>query len=138
MTRRGSSFGLFGMFGRSADLRQLDDALRAVDLHPRLVPEAVKLAAVNLLKDHAIGAEPAPQTYRAAAELLAYCMIGAEGFEAVNDSALVARVESRIEAALQGGASLDSQLILLTIHAKIVQPSVVAAFGLEISDGGSA
>jgi hypothetical protein len=138
MTRRNSSFGLFGMFGRSADLRQLDDSLRSVDLHPRLVPGAVKLAAVNLLKDHAIGPEPAPQAYRAAAELLAYCMIGAEGFAGANDSALAARVETRIEAALQGGTSLDAQLILLTIHAKIVQPSVVAAFGLESGDGGSA
>jgi hypothetical protein len=138
MARRSSSFGLFGLFGRSPDLRQLDGALRSVDLHPRLVPEAVKLAAVNLLKDHAIGSEPAPQAYRAAAEMLAYCMIGAEGFEAVNDSALADRVESRIEAALQSGASLDAQLILLTIHAKVVQPSVVAAFGLESSDGGTA
>jgi hypothetical protein len=56
----------------------------------------------------------------------------------VNDSALADRVESRIEAALQSGASLDAQLILLTIHAKVVQPSVVAAFGLESSDGGTA
>jgi hypothetical protein len=136
MTRRGSSFGLFGIFGRSADLRQLDDSLRAVDLHPRLVPEAVKLTTVNLLKDHAIGAEPAPQAYRAAAELLAYCMIGAEGFAGANDSAAAERVVSRIEAALKSGESLDAQLILLTIHAKIVQPSVVAAFGLESGEGG--
>jgi hypothetical protein len=131
MTRRSSSFGLFGLFGRSADLRQLDDSLRSVDLHPRLVPEAVKLTAVNLLKDHAIGAEPTPQAYRAAAELLAYCMIGAEGFAGANDSALAKQVEARINAALQSGSSLDAQLILLTIHAKVVQPSVVAAFGLE-------
>jgi len=138
MTRRNSSLGLFGIFGRSADLRQLDEALRAVDLHPRLVPEAVQLTTVNLLKDHAPGGEPAPQSYRSAAELLAYCMIGAEGFEDANDSALARRVEARIESALQSGASLDAQLILLTIHAKIVQPSVVAAFGLESSDSGSA
>jgi hypothetical protein len=134
MTRSSSSFGLFGIFGRSSDLRQLDDALRAVDLHPRLVPEAVKLTAVNLLKDHAIGPEPAPQAYRAAAELLAYCMIGAESFAGANDSALTAQVESRIEKALQDGTSLEAQLILLTMHAKIVQPSVVAAFGLEAGE----
>ena len=131
MTRRNSSLGLFGLFGRSADLRQLDDALRAVDLHPRLVPEAVKLTAVGLLKDHAPGGEPPSHSYRSAAELLAYCMIGAEGFAGANDSVLARQVESRIESALQSGESLDARLILLTIHAKIVQPSVVAAFGLE-------
>src|SRR5688572_14668049 len=131
MTRRNSSFGLFGMFGRSADLRQLDDSLRSVDLHPRLVPGAVKLAAVALLKDHAIGPEPAPQAYRAAAEILAYCMIGAESFAGANDADLALAVERRIEAALDKPASLDAQLVLLTIHAKIVQPSVVHQFQLD-------
>ena len=58
MARRRSSLGLFGLFGRSSDLRQLDQALRAIDVHPQLVPEAIKLTAVNLLKDHAIGNEP--------------------------------------------------------------------------------
>src|SRR5438067_12624486 len=70
MARRMSSFGLFGIFGRSHDLRQFDNALRSVDLHPKLVPEAVKLTAVNLLKDQAIGDEPAPQAYHAAAEIV--------------------------------------------------------------------
>lgn len=134
MTRRGSSFGMFGIFGRSADLRQLDAALRALDLHPRLVPEAVKLTAVNLLKDRAPGGEPAAQSYRAAAELLAYCMIGAEGFAGANDRALARAVEGRIAAALAAGTSLDAELVLLTIHAKVIQPSVVAAFGLESED----
>src|SRR5262250_700735 len=52
MARRGSSFGFMGMFGRSHDLRQLDQALRSVDVHPAVVPEAVKLTTVNLPKDH--------------------------------------------------------------------------------------
>jgi hypothetical protein len=134
MTRRGSSFGLFGIFGRSSDLRQFDNALRSLDLHPRLVPEAVKLTAVNLLKDHAPGAEPAPQSYRAAAELLAYCMIGAEGFAAVNGDPLAGRVEDRIESAVRDESSLDAQIILLTLHAKVVQPEVVRAFGLESAE----
>lgn len=134
MARSGSSFGLFGIFGRSNDLRQFDNALRSVDLHPKLVPEAVKLTAVNLLKDHASGPEPAPQSYRAAAELVAYCMIGAEGFAGANDERLALQVESRIEGALERGDSIDAQLILLTLHAKVIQPSVVAAFGLEAED----
>jgi hypothetical protein len=131
MARRRSSFGLFGIFGRSADLRAFDQALRSVDLHPALVPEAVKLTAVNLLKDHAVGPEPAPQSYRAAAELVGYCMIGAEGFARANDPLLLEQVERRIDAAMDSGEGLDAQLVLLTLHAKVIQPSVIRAFGLE-------
>lgn len=134
MSRLRSSIGLFGIFGRSSDLRQFDQALRSVDLHPRLVPEAVKLTLVKMLKDHAIGAEPAPQSYRAAAEILAYCMLGAEVFASANDSQLQNQVERRIENALESETGLDAQLVLLTIHAKIIQPSVVHAFKLESSE----
>ena len=133
MARSRSSLGLFGIFGRSADLRQLDQALRSVDVHPRLVPEAVKLTAVALLKDHAIGPEPAPQSYRAAAEILAYCMIGAEAFAGANNVDLTHAVERRIEVALDKPEGLDAQLVLLTIHAKVIQPSVVHQFELDSS-----
>jgi hypothetical protein len=82
MARRYSSIGLFGIFGRSGDLRQVDQALRAVDIHLRLVPEAVKLTIASLLKQRAEGGEPAPPAYRAAVEIVGYCMIGAEAFAA--------------------------------------------------------
>ena len=131
MARRYSSLGLFGIFGRSSDLRQLDQALRAIDLHPRLVPEAVKLTIVALLKDHADGVEPPPQAYRAAAEIVGYCMIGPEGFAGANDEALTQAVERRIEWALETGDSLDAKLVLLTLHAKVIQPSVVYRFQIE-------
>jgi len=135
MARSRSSLGLFGIFGRSADLRQFDQALRAVDVHPRLVPEAVKLTAVALLKDHAIGPEPAPQAYPAAAEIVAYCMIGAEAFTGANGEDRTQAVERRIEAALEKPEGLDAQLVLLTIHAKLIQPSVVHQFGIESETG---
>ena len=133
MARSRSSLGLFGIFGRSSDLRQMDQALRSVDVHPRLVPEAVKLTAVALLKDHAIGPEPAPQTYPAAAEIIAYCMVGAEAFTGANGDDLNHAVERRIEAALEKPEGLDAQLVLLTLHAKIIQPSVVHQFQLDSS-----
>ena len=134
MPRRGSSLGLFGIFGRSHDLRALDQALRSVDLHPRLVPEAVKLTVVKLLGERAPGHAPAPQSYRAAAELIGYCMIGAETFAGSNDATLVRDVERRIEAAVAAGRGLDAELVLLTLHAKVVQPSVIHAFGLRSVD----
>jgi hypothetical protein len=131
MTRQRPSMGFLGRFGRSYDLRQLDDALKALDLHPNLVPEAVKITVVNLMKDHVPGSEPPPPSYRAAAEILAYCMIGAEGFAGANGDDLARQVEARIEAALKAGDNFDAQLILLTLHAGIIQPSVVDRFRLE-------
>lgn len=131
MTRPRPSMGFLGRFGRSSDLRQLDEALRSVDVHPNLVPEAVKITAVNLLKERAPGSDPAAPAYREAAEILGYCMVGAEPFAGANGDGLARQVESRIEAALESGDSLDAQLILLTLHARVIQPSVVSRFQLE-------
>jgi len=129
MAPRLLSLGLFGRFGRSAELREFDRALRSVDLHPNLVPEAVKLSAVRLLTEHAPGEELASQSYRATAEL--YCLIGAASFAGANGRELAAEVERRIEAALDPGRSLDAKLVLLTLHARVIQPSVVETFQLE-------
>lgn len=128
MTQRGLSIGFLGIFGRSAELRQFDKALHDVDLHPKLVPEAVKLTAVRLLME---GGQPADHDYREAAELIAYCMIGAEAFAGANHEDLAEDVERRIETALASGDSLDAKLVLLTLHAKVIQPSVVDYFQLE-------
>jgi hypothetical protein len=130
--RPGLSLGFFGRFGRSPALREFDTALRSVDLHPNLVPEAVKLTAVRMLQDHTGWEEPGAHASRAAAEIIAYCMIGAEALAGANSSGLAEDVEERIEAALDQGASLDAKLVLLTLHARVIQPSVVAHFGLEV------
>lgn len=134
MARQRSSIGFFGRFGRSRDLRQLDEALRALDAHPSTISEAVKLTTVNLLKDQAIGAEPAPQAYRVAAEMLAYCVTGAEPFAQANGAALKDSVERRIEAAIAAEDSLDAQLVLLALQARIIQPSIVQKFELESAE----
>jgi hypothetical protein len=128
------SLGFFGFFGRSPALRVFDADLRAVDLHPSLVPEAVKLTAVRMLMDDADCQTPSPAASRAAAELIAYCMIGAEAFAGANSVDLAEEVEKRIDAALAQGTSVDARLVLLTLHAKVIQPSVVDHFTLE-SDG---
>lgn len=131
MARQRSSIGFFGRFGRSRDLVQLDDALRALDVHPATVTEAVKLTTVNLLKDQAIGPEPAPQAYRVAAEMLAYCIQGAEPFAKAQGQPLCDAVERRIQAAIDSDGSLDAHLILLALESRIIQPSVVQRFELE-------
>lgn len=134
MTKSRSSIGFFGIFGRSQDLRRLDEALRSVGVHPRVVAEAVKLTTVSLLKDHAINHEPAPQSYRAAAELIGYCVLGSSAFSQENDRQLAEHVEGRIDTALGAETNLDAQLILLALHAGIIQPSVTEHFQLESTE----
>ncbi len=121
--------GFFGIFGRSHELRRLDQAVRAVGLHPLLVPEAVKLATLNLLRE--ASANPDPRPYAAAAELLSYCVLGAHGFTECNDPSLTEAVEVRLAAALEAGDNLDARVVLLTLHASVIQPSVVEHYGLE-------
>ena len=122
--------GLFGIFGRSDELQRLDRALRGVGLHPRLVPEAVKLTTLKLLKE-AAGANPGPRPYAAAAELLGYCVLGAQGFTECNGPSLTEAVEARLVAALEAGDSLDARVVLLTLHAGVIQSGVVKRYGLE-------
>ena len=109
--------GLLGIFGRSTELRRLDEALRGVGLHPRGVSEAVKLTTLKLLKEAAYGASPDPRAAAAAAELLGYCMLGPRGFAEANGPGPTAAVEARLEAALAAGDSLDARLVLLALYA---------------------
>ncbi len=123
--------GLFGIFGRSRELQCLDQAVRAVGLHPRLVPEAVKLTTLRLLKGTDSGASPSPRAYDAAAEMLGYCMLGPQGFTEANGLRLTEAAEGRLEAALEAGDSLDARLVLLALHAGVVQVQVVERYQLE-------
>ena len=83
--------GFFGLFGRSRDLQHLDQALSAVGLDPRAVPEAVKLATLSQLKESGGGAAPEPRALAAAAELLGYCMLGRSAGAAIPASATKSR-----------------------------------------------
>ncbi len=123
--------GFLGMFGRSRELQRFDQAVRAVGLHPRLVPEAVKLTILRLLKEADSGASPAPRAYDAAAEMLGYCMLGPRGFTEANDLRLTETTEARVEVALEAGDSLDARLVLLALHAGVIQAQVVERYRLE-------
>ncbi len=120
--------GFFGVFGRSHELRSLDQALRGVGLHPRLVPDAVKLTTLKLLGE--AGASPNSCLYAGAVELLGYCVLGAQGFTECNDPSLTEAVEVRLAAALDTGDNLDARVVLLALHASVIQPSVVERYGL--------
>lgn len=134
MTRRNSSLGFLGLFGRSEDLRRLDRALRAVDLHPALVPEGVKLAIVNLMKDRWPGQKPPVDAYPPVAALFGYCVAGPQAFASANGEAGLAAAQARIEAALEDERGLDAQLILLALHARLIAPDVVAHHDLRVDE----
>ncbi len=124
-------FGFLGMFGRSDELKRLDQAVRAVGLHPLLVPDAVELTILRLLKEADSGASPAPRAYDAAAEMLGFCMLGPQVFTEANDQGLTEATEARLEAALEAGDSLDARLVLLALHAGVIQAQVVERYQLE-------
>ncbi|ESZ70842.1 hypothetical protein X727_10405 [Mesorhizobium sp. L103C119B0] len=130
VTKRRSSLGFLGMFGRSGDLRELDNALRGADLHPALVPEGVKLTIVNLMKDHWPD-EPPPEAYRSVAQLFGYCIAGPQTFEQANGPERRLDAERRIEAALETGDSLDARIVLMALHGKLISAEVVERFGLS-------
>ena len=70
----------------------------------------MKLTTLKLLGE--AGAGPDPASYAVAAKLLGYCVLGAQGF------------------ALEAGDNLDARVVLLTLHASVIQPSVVERYGL--------
>ena len=67
----------------------------------------------------------------AAAEMLGYCMLGPQGFTEANDLSLTEATEARLEAALEAGDSHDARLVLLALHAGIIQAQVVDRYQLE-------
>ena len=134
MTRRRSSIGFMGRFGRSEDLRRLDDALRVFDLHPARVPEGAKLALVNLMKDHDPSGEPPEHAYPFTAWLFSYCALGREAFVMANGPQPAEAAERRLAAALDAGEGFDADVVLLTMHAKLVHPKLVEQWGLEAGE----
>jgi hypothetical protein len=128
--------GFLGMFGRADDLKRFESALRAVGLHPRLVPDAVKITIVRQLRRHPDADNSATEAdCAAAAALLAYCMIGAGGLAAETDEDTVYSVEERVERAVAAGDNDDARIILLALHAKLLAPSVADRYGLESETG---
>ncbi|MFN4090963.1 MAG: hypothetical protein ACK4QW_18225 [Alphaproteobacteria bacterium] len=118
---------LFGLFGRAPGIRRFDREIRGFGLHPALVPDAVKIAAVRMLEQPPAAEAAWPD----AAALLAYCMSGRDAFQEANGAAATAAAEGRMEAAIAAGGGRDADLVLLTLHAGVAEPSVVARYGLE-------
>ncbi len=122
-------FSFFGLFGRSREQQRLDHALRDAGIHPRLVPEAIKLTTLKLLKES--GEQAADHECAAAAEILVYCLLGPGVYAEQNGGIRTDAAEARIEAAIVAEHSLDARLVLLTLHAGLTQSEVIERFGLR-------
>ena len=120
----------FNIFGRSPDLKALDQSLRNAGVHPRTVPGAVKLTAVRLLRDSADGSIP-EVAFEDAGQLLGFCMLGSDQFIASNSIRAADRVESRLERAIAAGDGLDARLLLLALHAGIMVAEVADRVEVE-------
>jgi hypothetical protein len=126
--------GFLGVFGRSSDLRQLDAALRAADLHPATVPEAAKLTIVNLMKDY-FDDDPPESSYPLVAAFFTYCLVGPDAFGRANGPEALKLVEQRMETALADGDGPDAQLVLLSLHANLIHPDVLERYDIDVDDG---
>jgi hypothetical protein len=120
----------FDMFGRSADLTALDEALKTAGLHPLLIPEPVKLTILQLHRKHGDATDRAT-AMADAAQLLAYCVLDQAQFVAVNGAKAADRTEQRITAAIAGAAPLDEKLILLALHAGVISPEMADRFDID-------
>lgn len=127
--------GLLDIFGRAESLKSLDLALREFDVHPRIVPEAVKLATVRLLKNASGADSERPDVaYTSAAELLSYCLLGPDQFVASNTLNAAKRAEHRLEKAIAAGNGLDVDLILLALHSGVIHTKIADRFDVETSE----
>ncbi len=123
--------GFFGIFGRARELVRLDESLRAAGLHPRLLPDAVKLTTLKLLKD-AHGGQPAPEDVDQAAALIAYCALGEDDFIAATDVPQAMALAARLDDAIAAGDSLDARLVMLCLQARVIHPDLVSHHDLEM------
>ncbi len=124
---------VFGIRGRPKEVHQLEDALSARGLHPKRVPDSVKLAAVKLMKEADGGAmADAEASCARAASLLVYCMLGSDDYTTANGTGETAAAEARLRHAIESGESHDARLAMLTLLARVIHPDVVEKFDLEL------
>lgn len=127
--------GLFNFLGRSESLKALDQAFRDFDVHPKIVPEAVKLATVRLIqKASDEGYVLRDADYKKAAELLSYCILGPDQFVASNTLGEADMAEQRLQEAIAAGDSIDAKLILLAVHSGIIHPTMADQVASEANE----
>jgi hypothetical protein len=124
---------MFGIFGRSQEMQNFDDALRATGVHPRTIPDAVKFATLKQLKEASGGTPPDSRAMAEAADLLGYCVLGPQAYAAKNTHDRIQAVEERMNAAIEKSCGLDARLVLLTLHAGLTHRALIEQYQLGIA-----
>lgn len=119
------------MFGRSAEIERLDQAFAAAGLPRAAVPDSVKLTMARLLREACAGT-PDDAAAAEAVEVAAYCMLGHDAFLDNHGPARAEAAAARVRAAADAGEGLDARLVLLTLHADVIQAEVVERHGLSV------
>jgi len=123
---------MFGLFGRSQEIQNLDAALRAAGVHPRTIPDAVKITTLKQLKEANGGARPDSRAIASAADLLGYCVLGPQAYAEKHDRDRVDAVEERLNAAIGNEVGPDARLILLMLHAGLTHRELIERHNLDI------
>ena len=122
-------FGLFGLFGKSKQMTALEAELRKAGLHPHLLHDSIKLTMLRLLPEG--GKAARPDELRAAAQLLAYSILGPRDFAEATSVREKDKVERRLDAVLDHPGSLDAQIVLLALKTGNADPAVAERFEVE-------
>ena len=124
---------MFGIFGRSQEMQNLDYALRAAGVHPRSIPDAVKITTLKQLKEANGGARPDSIALAGAADLLGYCVLGPKAYGEKHDPNRTEAMEERLNAAIESGYGLDARLIMLMLHAGLTHHELIERHNLGIA-----
>ena len=127
-------FSVFGIRGRSKEVYQFDDVLRVSGLEPEVVPFALKLATIKLLKEtnRDIAFSLGDELVANVAQFICYSILGPDVYKSANGPKALESVENRLNKAIKLGDNLDARVMMLTLLSKVIHPQVVAKFDLSI------
>tara|TARA_B100000686_G_scaffold355057_1_gene469482 strand:- start:1129 stop:1524 length:396 start_codon:yes stop_codon:yes gene_type:complete len=118
------------LFGRSRKIEELCDALRASGIHPNIVPDAILITIIKLLKKH-YGNDINP-SLTSTASFFAYLLIGRESLDYSSENSSIANLENRLTTALNDSKGLDYELLALTYHSGLINPLVRKEFKISV------
>ncbi len=128
------------LFGKSREVRDLDRCLHQMGLNSHAVNDATKFTICKWIREivpaqQAVEAKDRQRAdlQRAAAELLAYCVLGRDDFADANSPDLAQAQEARILEATEGQNDFDAGIVMLALHANIADPEIAAR--VEIDSG---
>ena len=127
-------FSVFGIRGRSKEVNQFDDVLRMSGLEPEVVPFALKLATIKLLKE--TNSEKAfsldDEVIANVAQFISYSILGPDTYKAENGPGALETIENQLKKAIELGDNLNARVMMLALLSKVIHPKVMEKFDLSI------